>query len=308
MEQMKYLELFRKEVMRLRCDNVNELSKVGVSNTQKYSNHLEWLCENLLKEGKLNHFEDQYLIEIRKLWLHHMELLATVRNVYSDSKYQKLERPTEFNDIDVPAFAELTGSSTPTDNSFIVLDENQHVYWQYLEVASKIELPMMLIDWYFSHLLGIVPNFNFVTDAQSGESSLESYKILREFMTEFVVQEKKESVQEKDDIEEAGDYIKKILDNVYREANDKYYEWLVNSILHFRYSTIKIPDIGQDGESFVIPYTCHKSELYKKIRAIKKEIYPAGKGREYLANIFYNSAKNLRNGEELDLDELKKRI
>lgn len=301
MEEQIYLEQFKQEVRRLGSENLNDLSKVATLNTAKYDNILKGLLTLLWEEAENNNRLEFYLIEIRKLWELHIVQLAKMRNFYAYSDYQKLERPKKFYDVDLPAFIELHGSATPADNSFIKFDVKQQIYWQYLEFAAKLEYAMMATDHAFALELGVIPNFDHDDDPQSGFS----FKIRDEFMTELVWKEKTENIE---NIRDAKEYLDRLLKDAYKGAGDDEYTWLINSILAPLYHEIKIPDVGQHLQSFVVPYSCTKTALYMKIRAIRINLYTSGVGRENLARIFADSGINIRGKKSLDFYELSKRI
>jgi len=258
----------------------------------------------LIKEAELNKLEAQYLIEIRKQWQLHLFFLDSVRLIYEHLKLSKLPRPKEFNDKSLPAFIELIGSAVPEDNPLIILNEHQQLYYQYLQFAKKLEGAMVAIDICLSDHLGVKTNFEEIKDVDSGEF-VTGCKIGDEFMIDLIYYEDQNRIKE---INEAENYVRQKLNDIYGDSKPEYYDWLVKSILKFPFPEVIIPEVGQEKNSFVIPYEESKSVLYGKIRAIKRGIYPDRKGSEELAKVFYDSTKNFRDKRTLNINNLKKRI
>ena len=131
MLQLSHLEQFKQEVMNLGYGILQKPDKLYALNTVKHKMILVELMQLICVDAEKNSLEEQCLIEIRRLWIMHMLLLASVRNKYKQLNYKKLDRPKEFTyELDLPAFIELQGSATPADNPKIVLDENQQIYLQ----------------------------------------------------------------------------------------------------------------------------------------------------------------------------------
>jgi len=304
MEQLTYLEQFKHEINKLIYENISELPKVVILNTSTYQGIIRHMLGELIKEAELNKLEAQYLIEIRKQWQLHLFFLDSVRLIYEHLKLSKLPRPKEFNDKSLPAFIELIGSAVPEDNPLIILNEHQQLYYQYLQFAKKLEGAMVAIDICLSDHLGVKTNFEEIKDVDSGEF-VTGCKIGDEFMIDLIYYEDQNRIKE---INEAENYVRQKLNDIYGDSKPEYYDWLVKSILKFPFPEVIIPEVGQEKNSFVIPYEESKSVLYGKIRAIKRGIYPDRKGSEELAKVFYDSTKNFRDKRTLNINNLKKRI
>ncbi len=304
MEQISYLEQFQLEILNLKYENVKELSKAAALNTTTYKGFIGYLLNEVIVEAEAKNTEKIYLIEIRKLWLYHIAFLDIVRNIYDHLKYNKLQRPKAFNDRNFPAFWELEVSVTASKNPLIVLDEHQQLYWQYLEFAKILEGAMITIEKTLSDKLGVLTNFKDIPGADPGFSSDEC-KIGAEFMIDLVLGENPENLK---DIKEAEAFVRGVLDKVYAGADDIYYDWIVNSILKFPFPMVKIPEVGQDEDSFVIPYDCTKDALYVKLNHIKRKIYPSRKGKKHLGEIFVLSTENFNDSRVLDFQKLMDRI
>ena len=305
MEQLSYLEQLKQQLNRLSCDNVNELSKLAAVNTDTYRKLLTGLYSHIMEEAQSSNLEKHYLIEIRKLWQLHIVHLDFVRFFYDHSNYKKLDRPMEFNDMDLPAWIELRGCVAPNDNPFIQLDERQKIYWQYLGFAQKLETVMMAIDQELSKKLGFIPNFEMICDPQSGESDL-VFKIKGDYMLDLVPKENPERIRE---LNEAKAYIYEKLNDVYQDTKREYYDWLVLSILSFPFPEVIIPDVGQDKPTFVVSWQGTKENLYRKVKCIKEKISSDKKGIiDHLAGIFYDSTKNFGDRRTLKISIFKNNI
>lgn len=304
MEQIPYLEQFKLEILKLTYENVNELSKVAAFNTQTYNEIIGYLVNEVIAEAEAKKTEKVCLIEIRKLWVFHITFLDAVRNIYDNLKYNKLQRPKVFNDRTIPAYMELIGSVTSSNNPLIVLDERQQLYWQYLSFARILEGAMIAIEKTLSDKLGVKTNFKDIPGADPGFYSDECI-IGAEFMIDLVLGENPENLK---DIKEAEAFVRGVLNKVYAGAGPIYYDWIVKSILKFPFPMVKIPEVGQDEDSFVIPYDCTKDALYVKINHIKRKIYPSRKGKKHLGEIFVLSTENFNDSRVLDFQKLMDRI
>ncbi len=304
MEQITYLEQFKQEIQKLIFENIDELSKVVKLNTPTYQGIIRYILGEVIKEAELNKQEAQYLVEIRKQWQLHLFFLKTVRITYELLKFKKIPRPKEFDDKSLPAYIELIGSVVPTDNQLIVFTEQQHIYYQYLQFAKILEGAMIAIEICLSDRLGVRTNFEKVKDADSGDYET-TCKIGDEFMVELIYKEDPIRINE---IKEAEAFVRQKLDLVYANAKPEYYTWLVKSILKFPFPEVEIPKVGQEKNSFIIPYESTKIDLYNKIRIIKRKIYPDKKGSAELAQVFYDSTKNFNDNRKLKISLLKSKM
>jgi len=304
MEQLTYLEQFKLEIQKLLYENIDELSKVVLLNTPTYQGIIRYLLGEVIKEAEINKQEAQYLVEIRKQWQLHLFFLNTVRFTYENLKFKKLPRPKEFNDKSLPAYMEIIGSVAPSDNQLINFTEQQQIYYQYLQFARILEGAMIAIEICLSEELGVRTNFEKVKDADSGEYET-ACNIGNEFMVELIYKEDPIRINE---IKEAEAFVRQKLDLVYANAKPEYYTWLVKSILKFPFPEVEIPKVGQESNSFVIPYEGTKMELYGKIKTIKRKIYPDRKGSAHLAQVFVDSTKNFNDERELNADLLKSKM
>lgn len=291
MEKITYLEQFKQEIQKLIYDNINELSKVVVLNTPTYQGIIRHLLGEVTKEAELNNLEAQYLIEIRKQWQLHLFFLDSVRITYDHLKYQKLPRPKAFNDLSLPAYLELKGSVIPSENPYVVYNEQQQIYYQYLEFAKKLEGALIAIEVCLSEELEVKTNFEELKDNESGAVYTDC-KLGNEFMIDLVFIEDSNILKK---ITEAEEFIKSVLDPIYTNANRQSYDWLIKSILYFSFQArIKIPNIKTDNHIFSLIHSCPNVDLYRKIKLIKNKICPHKTGRkEYLADLLLTCTKNL---------------
>ena len=163
---------------------------------------------------------------------------------------------------------------------------------------------MMMTDWYLSNKLGVIPNFDKITDTQTQKTEL-SFRIGHDFMIDLSFKGDPERIRT---INEAEMCVRESLNEVYVGATSKYYEWLIKSILKFPFPEVEIPDVGQSKSDFIIPYDATKTDLYNKIRYIKRKVYPKAKGSEYLARVFNDSTKNFNDERVLDFVLLKSKM
>lgn len=299
-----YLEQFTDKVLLLDKESICDINRIASLNTQKHFDWISIITDNLWLEAESNKLEELYLIEIRKLWLLHIQLIDSVRKYYKDMAFKKLERPREFHDLGLPAYMELTASSTPQDNSNINLDENQKKYWQYLELAQKIEIALMTSDIHFSEKLGVISNFENRINPNTKEAFVEA-KIRDKFIIELKPKELSERIKE---IETARIFIQKVLNPVYCDARSEYYDRLISLILSIPFPEVEIPELAIDNSLYVIPYNCTKDSLYTKIKHIKNTIYPSRIGKTHLATVFYESTKNFKDQRTLKFRTLMNKI
>ena len=292
--ETSFLQQFKLEIEKIIFDNVNELDKASTLNNLVYQRAITGLANNVVLEAKTKELEESYLKQIREFWKLHLFFLDALRKTYNHCKFKKLNRPIPFSDSGLTASIELFHSITPLQNNLMKLDEHQTIYWQYLEFIKILEAAMYCIEVSLCEELGIKTNFPSVKDSQTGEFAI-TYNSNEEFMIDPVIKENLERITE---LREAEIFVRKVLDEVYKDANPAYYDWLVKSILKYPFPEVEIPDVGQNNASFVVDYVGTKTDIYKKVKFIKRNIYPKKTGAsEILAKVFYDSTKNFGIGD-----------
>jgi len=304
--ETSFLQQFKLEIEKIIFDNVNELDKASTLNNLVYQRAITGLANNVVLEAKTKELEESYLKQIREFWKLHLFFLDALRKTYNHCKFKKLNRPIPFSDSGLTASIELFHSITPLQNNLMKLDEHQTIYWQYLEFVKILEAAMYCIEVSLCQELGIETNFSSVKDSQTGKLVI-THKSSDEFMIDPVIKENSERIKE---LKEAEIFVRGVLDEVYLERTTaNYYNWLVKSILKYPFPEVEIPDVGQNKSSFVVEYEGTKTEIYKKVKFIKRKIYPKETGAsEILAKVFYNSTKNFYNQRTLNIKLLKSKM